>query len=72
MAPHPPDDPATKSNVPNIERAAQEPRAQRLGVLNIYSLENAMKKTGIGLLITINVILRFPDLGALIERYNQF
>jgi hypothetical protein len=26
----------------------------------------------IGLLITINVILRFPDLGALIERYNQF
>ena len=26
----------------------------------------------IGLLLTINVILRFPELGALIERYNQF
>ena len=26
----------------------------------------------IGLLITINVILRCPDLGALIECYNQF
>jgi len=26
----------------------------------------------IGLLITLNVILRFPDLGALIESYNQF
>jgi hypothetical protein len=26
----------------------------------------------VGLLITINVMLRFPDLGALIERYNQF
>ncbi len=26
----------------------------------------------IGLLITINTALRFPDLGALIEGYNQF
>jgi hypothetical protein len=26
----------------------------------------------IGLLTTINVMLRFPDLGALIERCNQF
>ena len=26
----------------------------------------------IGLLITINVILRFPDFGASAERYNQF
>jgi hypothetical protein len=26
----------------------------------------------IGLLITINVILRFPDFGILIESYNQF
>jgi uncharacterized membrane protein YdfJ with MMPL/SSD domain len=26
----------------------------------------------IGLLITLNVILRFPDLGILIESYNKF
>jgi hypothetical protein len=26
----------------------------------------------IGLLIALNVILRFPDLGAVIEQYNQF
>jgi hypothetical protein len=26
----------------------------------------------IGLLVTVNVILRFPDFGALIEQYNQF
>jgi hypothetical protein len=26
----------------------------------------------IGLLITLNVMLRFPNLGALIESYNQF
>jgi hypothetical protein len=26
----------------------------------------------IGLLITLNLILRFPDLGALIAVYNQF
>jgi hypothetical protein len=26
----------------------------------------------LGLLITLNVMLRFPDLGALIERSNQF
>lgn len=26
----------------------------------------------IGLLIMLNVMLRFPDLGSLIERYNQF
>jgi hypothetical protein len=26
----------------------------------------------IGLLVTIYLILRFPDFGALIERYNQF
>ena len=26
----------------------------------------------LGLLVAFNVILRFPDLGALIEQYNQF
>ena len=26
----------------------------------------------IGLLIVLNVILRFPDFGAVIEQYNQF
>jgi hypothetical protein len=26
----------------------------------------------IGLLITLNLLLRFPDLGALIAQYNQF
>jgi hypothetical protein len=26
----------------------------------------------LGLLLTLNLILRFPDLGALIEQYNQF
>jgi hypothetical protein len=26
----------------------------------------------IGLLVTVNLILRFPDLGALIAQYNQF
>jgi uncharacterized membrane protein YdfJ with MMPL/SSD domain len=25
-----------------------------------------------GLLLTLNLILRFPDLGAIIEQYNQF
>ena len=45
MAPHPPDYPATKSNLSNVERTAQEPRAQRLGVLNMHALENVVKKT---------------------------
>jgi hypothetical protein len=26
----------------------------------------------IGLLTTLNLILRFPDFGAIIEQYNQF
>jgi hypothetical protein len=26
----------------------------------------------IGLLLAINLILRFPDFGAIIEQYNQF
>ena len=26
----------------------------------------------IGLLLTLNLILRFPDFGAIIEQYNQF
>jgi hypothetical protein len=26
----------------------------------------------IGLLLTLNLILRFPDFGAVIEQYNQF
>jgi hypothetical protein len=26
----------------------------------------------LGLLVALNVILRFPDLGALIEQYNRF
>ena len=26
----------------------------------------------IGLLLTLNLILRFPDLGAIIEQYNKF
>ncbi len=26
----------------------------------------------IGLLLTLNVMLRFPDVGAIIEQYNQF
>jgi hypothetical protein len=26
----------------------------------------------IGLLVTLNLILRFPDLGAIIAQYNQF
>lgn len=26
----------------------------------------------LGLLLTLNFILRFPDLGAVIEQYNQF
>ena len=28
--------------------------------------------SAIGLLIAINLILRFPDVGAIIEQYNQF
>jgi hypothetical protein len=28
--------------------------------------------SAVGLLIALNVILRFPDLGALIEQYSQF
>lgn len=26
----------------------------------------------IGLLLTLNIMFRFPDLGAIIEQYNQF
>jgi len=36
------------------------------------NLPTVLRFCAIGLLITINVMLRFPDLGALIERYNQF
>ena len=37
-----------------------------------HNLATVLGFCAIGLLITINVMLRFPDLGALIERYNQF
>ncbi len=37
-----------------------------------HNLATVLGFCAIGLLITINVMLRFPDLGLLIERYNQF
>jgi hypothetical protein len=37
-----------------------------------HNLAMVLGLCAIALLITINVMLRFPDLGALIERYNQF
>ncbi len=41
-------------------------------IINDYNLNTVLCVYAIVLLITINVILRFPDLGALIEQYNQF
>jgi hypothetical protein len=41
-------------------------------IINNYNLNTVLCVYAIVLLITINVILRFPALGALIEQYNQF
>ena len=41
-------------------------------VINNRELSTVLRVYAIVLLITINVVLRFPDLGALIEQYNRF
>ncbi len=41
-------------------------------IINNYNLNTVLCVYAIVLLITINAIIRFPDLGALIEQYNQF
>jgi hypothetical protein len=41
-------------------------------IINNYNLNTVLCVYAIVLLFTMNVILRFPDLGALIEQYNQF
>jgi hypothetical protein len=52
-----------------------ELRAQKASPLLWLSEPNANAVVlfcTIGLLVTLNLILRFPDLGAIIAQYNQF
>jgi hypothetical protein len=56
-------------------RQAKITRTTRYQLLAAFSepdLTTIVAFCAIGLLITINVILRFPDLGILIETYNKF
>jgi len=47
-------------------------RAQLITVITDLNLQAAVAFCLIGFLLTLYFILRFPDLGALIEQYNQF
>lgn len=45
---------------------------QLLAVFTNPDLSTVIAFCLLGLLLTLNLILRFPDLGALIEQYNLF
>jgi len=56
----------------NIQkRIARTPRFHWI-TANAEELFVIIALSAIGLLATINVVLRFPDLGLLIESYNKF
>jgi hypothetical protein len=47
-------------------------RSQPISVITDLNLQAVAAFCLIGFLLTLYFILRFPDLGALIEQYNQF
>jgi hypothetical protein len=47
-------------------------RSQLITVMTDLNLQAVVALCLIGFLLTLYFILRFPDLGALIEQYNQF
>jgi hypothetical protein len=53
-------------------RAPETPYHRLVATLTDPDLIAVVTFCVLGLLIALNVILRFPDLGALIEQYNQF
>ena len=51
---------------------AEEPWQRILIAATNSDLQLVVAFSLIGLLLTLNVMFRFPDLGALIAQYNQF
>jgi hypothetical protein len=51
---------------------SDEPRQRFLTAITNSDLQAVLALSQIGVLLTLNVILRFPDLGALIAQSNQF
>ncbi len=51
---------------------AEEPWQRILTAVTNPDLQAVLAFSLIGLLLTLNVMFRFPDLGALIAQYNQF
>jgi len=59
--------------VPLITRALSPPKSGKHGAEGSHSdLHTAVAIFLNGLLLTLCVILRFPELGAVIAQYNQF
>ena len=51
---------------------AEELRQRILSAVTNPDLQAVVAFCLIGLLLTLNVMFRFPELGAIITRYNQF
>jgi hypothetical protein len=51
---------------------AEEPLRRILIAVTNPDLQTIVAFSLIGLLVTLNVLFRFPDLGAIIAQYNQF
>ena len=63
--------PLVKSQYPRVETAVRLwPRV--VAAITNTDMLAVIAFSLIGLLLTINCMLRFPDLGAVIEQYNQF
>jgi hypothetical protein len=66
---------ALQSSRESTRRQAQEPEmvwSEFTTIMTDPSLQAVTAFSLIGFLLTLNFILRFPDLGILIEQYNQF
>lgn len=61
----------TKATTCRTQRA-EIVQSQLITVITDLNLQAAVALCLIGFLLTLYFILRFPDLGALIEQYNQF
>jgi hypothetical protein len=57
---------------PQILRSAETSWERIVAAINNPELLLIVAFCALGLLITLNFILRFPDFGAVIEQYNQF
>ena len=60
-----------KSNSRNVNEAPSQWR-EFLAIFSNSDLPMIIAFCLLGLLLTLSLMLRFPDLGAVIEQYNQF